>query len=120
MKFFIDANHPFKLASNLKRKGFDVIHTDNCSKKEKTTDREIRKIATEQKRIVISKDSDFLDSHLIQGVPQKLLLIGTGNIKNQELFKLIENNFEEIIKLFESIDLIELTNDQIIVHEKYE
>lgn len=38
MKFFIDANLPYKLAILLKEKGFDVIHTDHLPEKEKTTD----------------------------------------------------------------------------------
>ena len=31
----------------------------------------------------VTKDSDFLDSHLISGVPVKLLLVTTGNIVNK-------------------------------------
>jgi predicted nuclease of predicted toxin-antitoxin system len=38
MKFLVDANLPFKLASNLKDKGFDTLHTDNLPNKERTTD----------------------------------------------------------------------------------
>lgn len=75
MKFLIDANLPFKLAKALRIKGFDILHTDNLPDKERTTDKEIRKISVEQDRIVITKDSDFLDSHVIQGVPAKLLLV---------------------------------------------
>jgi len=77
MKFLIDANLPFRLAKSLKIKGFDIIHTDHLPDKERTTDKEIRRISIEQDRIVITKDSDFLDSHVIQGVPTKLLYITT-------------------------------------------
>ena len=118
MKFFIDANLPFKLTLLLRQKGYNVLHTEDCFRKERTTDVEIRNIATQENRIVITKDSDFLDSHLIKGIPQKLLLIGTGNITNIELFQLIEKYFAEIVHLFNNTDLIELTNDQIITHER--
>lgn len=74
MRFLIDANLPFKLTLILRDKGFDVIHTDNLPNKEQTTDREIRDISLEENRIVISKDSDFLDSHLIIGIPKKISL----------------------------------------------
>jgi len=69
MKFLIDANLPFKLANSLKDKGYDVIHTDDLPNKEKTKDNEIRKISISQNCIVITKDSDFLDSHLINRIP---------------------------------------------------
>ena len=118
MKFLIDANLPFRLAKSLKAKGFDVLHTDDLPNKERTTDNEIRKISIDQDRIVITKDSDFLDSHVIQGVPSKLLLITTGNIINNELVDLFDKYFETTILLFETYNLIELNNEQIIGHEK--
>jgi len=74
MKFLVDANLPFRFARYLTSKGYDVIHTDDLPSKERTTDKEIRKVAVEQDRIIITKDSDFLDSHLIQGIPGKLFL----------------------------------------------
>jgi predicted nuclease of predicted toxin-antitoxin system len=45
MKFLIDANLPFRLALALKNKGFDILHTDNLPDKERTSDKEIRKIS---------------------------------------------------------------------------
>ncbi len=118
MKFLIDANLPLKLATNLRRKGFDILHTADLPNQERTTDREIRKISVEQDRIVITKDSDFLDSHVIQGIPSKLLLVTTGNIVNKELISLFEKHFETTIKLFDVYDLIEFNNEQIIGHER--
>jgi predicted nuclease of predicted toxin-antitoxin system len=118
MKFFVDANLPFKLVLNLRVKGYDVLHTDNLPSKERTTDKEIRKVSADQDRIVITKDSDFLDSHLIQGIPSKLLFVTTGNIANKDLLNLIEKYFETVIKLFEVYDLIEINNEEIIGHEK--
>lgn len=118
MKFLVDANLPFKLALNLKNKGFDVIHTDDLPQKEQTSDREIRQISLEQDRIVISKDSDFLDSHIIIGIPKRFLYISTGNIINRDLIKLVEDNLNKIIDLFSEYNLIELDNNEIIAHEK--
>jgi len=117
MKFLVDANLPFKLTLILRNKGFDVIHTDNLPNKEQTTDREIRDISLEADRIVISKDSDFLDSHLIIGIPKKFLYISTGNIINRELFALVENNIDQISELFLTYNLIELNNEELIIHE---
>lgn len=118
MKWLIDANLPARLAKALIKKGYDILHTDDLPNKERTKDSEIRKVAMDQNRIIITKDSDFLDSHLIQGIPSKLLLVTTGNIVNKELIELFEKNFETVIRLFSTYDLIELDNDQIIGHEK--
>ena len=118
MKFLVDANLPFNLSKTLKEKGIDVIHTDDLINKEYTTDQEIRRISILQDRIIITKDSDFLDSHIVRGIPDRLLFIGTGNITNVELFDLFDKYFDQIKLLFESYKLVELNNENISVHEK--
>ncbi len=101
----------------LKWKGFDTLHTDDLPNKEKTTDTEIRLLSIEEDRIVITKDSDFLDSYFVKGVPPKLLLISTGNIKNQHLLSIFEKNIGRVVELFQQYKLIEMDNIEIIVHE---
>lgn len=118
MKFLIDANLPFRLFVALKAKGYDVLHTDDLPNKERTSDKEIRSISAQQNRTIISKDSDFLDSHLISGIPAKLLLVTTGNIINKELLNLFDKYLDSIVQQFDLYDLIELDNEQIIAHEK--
>ena len=118
MKFLIDANLPYKLAILLRNRGIDVIHTDHLPNKERTSDYEIRTISVEQNRIVITKDSDFLDSHLISELPAQLLYIATGNITNKILLQLIDQYFDTIIQLFDHYNFIELNNSEIIVHDK--
>lgn len=118
MKFLIDANLPFKLAIALRAQGFDTLHTDDLPKKERTTDKEIREIAILQNRVVITKDFDFLDSQILNNIPEKLLMVTTGNITNKRLLDIVEKNFESIVGLFEFYDLIEINNIEIIVHEK--
>jgi len=80
MKFIIDAQLPFGLKKILNNSGFDSIHTDDLQDKERTTDNQIRQISVQQDRIVISKDSDFIDSYYVHRIPEKLLVISTGNI----------------------------------------
>ena len=118
MKCLVDANLPFKLVFVLRNKKLDVIHTDNLPHKEFTTDHEIRKVSIAENRIVITKDADFLDSHLINGIPSKLIFIATGNIPNRVLLSLIEKYFDTIIQLFDHYDLIELNNNEIVGHER--
>ena len=117
MKFVIDAQLPFALSKFLKGRGFDVIHTDDLPNKEFTTDTEIRKISVSENRIVITKDSDFLDSFYVKGIPPKLLLVSTGNIKNKALINLFDSNIEKINELFADYSFVELDNFEILGHE---
>jgi len=117
MKFIIDAQLPFALSKHLKNKGFDIVHTDDLPNKEYTTDNEIREISVKEQRIVITKDSDFLDSFFVKGIPPKLLLVSTGNIRNKALFDLFDSNIIKISELFKDYSFVELNNDEIIGHE---
>ncbi len=117
MKFFVDAHLPFGLVRFLRSRGIDAKHTSELPRSDRTKDSEIRALAEAEQRIVITKDSDFLDSHLLSHQPQRLLLISSGNITNRILINLFEMNLEKILKQFEKHDLIEVTNTEVIVHE---
>ncbi|MDP1621140.1 MAG: DUF5615 family PIN-like protein [Bacteroidales bacterium] len=117
MRFIVDAQLPKEIAWILKNKGFDAIHTDNLPDKEKTTDDQIREISLNENRVVISKDSDFMDSYFVKRIPPRLIIITTGNINNKELFRLFSNNIDQIIELLDSGNLVEMDNYELIGHE---
>ena len=116
MKFLIDAQLPSKLCEILKELDLEAIHVDDLAKGDETPDNEITNYADQNELIVITKDSDFYHSHMINGRPGKLLLLTTGNIKNIKLFELIRANAMTIKGLFETCDYIEMSNDTIIGH----
>ena len=117
MKFLVDAQLPFKLAFFLTGKGYDTLHTDDLPDKERTKDSFLRELAITQDRILITKDSDFIDSFYLINSPQKLLLISTGNIRNTELLVLFQRNLSRIIDLFKEYSFVELNSQEIIGHE---
>jgi predicted nuclease of predicted toxin-antitoxin system len=45
-------------------------------------------------------------------------MITTGNIHNKDLLALIGKNFDSVIQLFNTFNLVELNNREIVVHEK--
>ncbi|MCL2041676.1 MAG: DUF5615 family PIN-like protein [Bacteroidales bacterium] len=114
MKFLVDAQLPYGIALFLRNKGFDVLHTNDLPDKERTPDSQIRDIAVSENRIVITKDYDFVDSHILTKIPEKLLIITTGNIKNRQLFDLWRSNWKLIIHLFETWNLVELSKEDVI------
>lgn len=117
MKFLVDAQLPTRLVKLLQQARVDTIHTRDLPRQNATADVEINAISMQQERIVITKDSDFLDSFLINGQPYKLLLVTTGNITNTELLELFTLNLSQLLNLFEQHSLIEISRDNIIVHQ---
>lgn len=115
--FIVDAQLPYGIAILFRKNGFDAIHTDDLPNKAKTTDDEIRILAKEENRIVITKDSDFFDSYILSKSPRQLLLISTGNIINKDLFNLLEKHLEMIAIYFKSYNFLELTNNELFAHE---
>jgi predicted nuclease of predicted toxin-antitoxin system len=97
MKFIVDAQLPKAVSDFLNAQGHDSIHTLDLPDKNRTTDGQIVEIAAKEKRVVISKDSDFLDSYLINNSPEKLVLIKTGNIKNLVLLNILQKHLEHLL-----------------------
>jgi len=116
MRFLIDAQLPRRLALFLNELEYDAIHTLDLADGNSTTDLQIIEIATEQVRVIVSKDSDFIDSHYLRGKPEKLLLVSTGNIRNTVLEALVRTNLQDVVAAFEEADVVELTLTKLIVH----
>lgn len=117
MKYLVDAQLPYLLVEVLRQRGYDVIHTDDLPDRDETSDTIIRQVAAQEGWIVITKDSDFLNSHLLFKQPARLLLLTTGNIKNRKLLDLFRQTIESIDELFRLHSFIELSNDEVIVHD---
>jgi predicted nuclease of predicted toxin-antitoxin system len=120
MKFIVDAQLPVRLKNWLIAQGFDSVHTDEIALEtgKEPTDSEIAEIASAEDRIVVSKDSDFFKSHILTGKPPKLFFITTGNIVNKKLIELFEKNFDTVLILFNSYDVVEMNNYFVIGHGK--
>jgi len=115
MKFIVDAHLPKKLSSFLSWKGYDCIHTLDLLNGNKSKDSEINKISLEEKRVLISKDLDFIDSLFISNKPYKLIAISVGNISNKQLLDIFNQNLEQIVSTISENRLIEITFDRIII-----
>jgi predicted nuclease of predicted toxin-antitoxin system len=116
MKFLIDAQLPRKLVGWLQDQGHDAIHTLDLPEKNATSDSEVIQYAVTESRIVISKDSDFVQAFLVNGEPS-LFLISTGNISNRDLESLLRANLIAIVDAFQDNRFIEITTDGLIAHE---
>ena len=82
-----------------------------------STDLEITLFADTNNLVIMTKDSDFVDAHLLVQRPKKLLHISVGNISNQNLLKLVQHNYEAIFRALTEFDFVELSATSLIVHE---
>ncbi|MEP6988152.1 MAG: DUF5615 family PIN-like protein [Chloroflexota bacterium] len=116
MKFLIDAQLPRRLAIAIQAVGHDVIHTLDLPNGNATPDSQINNLSVEDERIVVTKDSDFVDSFYLSGKPYKLLLISTGNITNTELVNLFLPQLLAMVEAFEESRFVELSRTALIIH----
>ena len=98
MKFLVDAHLPKKLSMFLSWKGYDAVHTLDLPNQNRTKDSQINQISIDERRVVISKDLDFIESILISDKPYKLIYISTGNITNKQLLEIFSQNIEKIVE----------------------
>ena len=115
MKFLVDAQLPRRFTAWLTAGGCDAVHTLDLPDGNRTTDEQINDLAALEQRVVVSKDADFVDSHLLRGRPAKLLLLSTGNISNRDLEALIGPLLPDIIREIGSNSFLEIGRAGIIV-----
>ena len=116
MKFLIDAQLPRRPVAQLRQAGHDAIHTLDLPDGNRTTDRIINELSINEQYIVVTKDSDFVESFLLRREPWKLLLISTGNISNARLEALFASTILKVVEGFDTFDFIELSRTSMISH----
>jgi predicted nuclease of predicted toxin-antitoxin system len=109
VKFLIDAQLPARLAQLLNRAGHNAIHTAELPDGNRSTDRQIAQLADTEDRVVVTKDRDFRDGHLLARSPRRLLVVATGNITNDGLLTLIETHLDAIIAALGEAEFVELS-----------
>lgn len=116
MKFLIDAHLPKRLATFLQQLGHDAVYTLELPDGNRTTDAQINALSIAQRRVVITKDADFIATRLLNKQPHNLLLVGTGNISNNKLLLLFSKNIGGIATALDASDYVELTPSAIVQH----
>lgn len=88
VRFLVDAQLPARLARFLRSVGHDALYTTELPDGNRTSDGRIAELADDEGRVVVTKDRDFRDGHLLARSPQRLLVGATGNITNAALLSL--------------------------------
>lgn len=118
MKFLVDAQLPARLARFLSNAGHDAVHTTGLADGNRTTDGRIAELADGEGRVVITKDRDFRDGHLLTASPQRLLVVSTGNITNAALLSLFEMHLDAIVTAYDEADFVELAPGSLFVYRR--
>lgn len=118
MKFLVDAQLPARLARFLAGAGHDVVHTSELPDGNRTADARIAELADAEGRVVVTKDRDFRDGHLLSGSPRRLLIVATGNITNAALLGLFEANLDAMVGALGDADFVELGPAAMVVHKR--
>lgn len=118
MRFLVDAQLPARLVAALEAAGHDAVHTSQLPDGNRSTDRQIAETADAEGRVVVTKDLDFRDSHLLNGRPAKLLVVATGNITNNALLDLVARALDAVVEALDEVDFVELRPDELVVHQR--
>jgi predicted nuclease of predicted toxin-antitoxin system len=116
MDFLIDVHLPISLSKFLDhQEDCSSIHVNQILQKWHTSDADICKYADENSLVVITKDSDFKNTHFINKTPKRIIRVVLGNISNNELIALFKKYLQFILPLTNDSFYIELSKDQITV-----
>lgn len=115
MNVLVDAQLPRRMAGWFAAAGCDAKHTLDLPAANRTPDELVNDMAEREDRVVVTKDADFVDSHLLLGRPAKLLLISTGNIRNRDLESLMVPLLPAIVREFGANAFLELGRGGLVV-----
>jgi predicted nuclease of predicted toxin-antitoxin system len=115
VKVLVDAHLPRRIVRWFGHAGYDAVHTLDLPKGNRTPDWEINEISEREQRVVVTKDSDFVNSFIVSGKPYKLLLVSTGNISNAKLEALLVPLIPSIAIEFQTHSFLELLPTGFIV-----
>jgi predicted nuclease of predicted toxin-antitoxin system len=117
MHFLIDVHLPIKLSKFLSdQDNCSSVHINQVLNKWNTSDADICKYADVHSMVVVTKDTDFKNSHFINKTPEKVIRIILGNIGNDELLLLINKYLPFILSVSEKERFyIELSREHITI-----
>ena len=103
------------MAGWLSAAGCDAVHTLDLPDGNRATDAQVAEHGDREQRAVVTKDADFVDSHILHARPARLLLISTGNISNRDLEALIVPLLPHIIREFQANAFLELGREGLVI-----
>ena len=86
-----------------------------CLNRTPPRDGVLNRVSLAEERVVVTKDTDFYHSHLLQGRPWKLVLVRTGNMGLKETKALFDTHIPAITEALETCTLVEIDKQTVSV-----
>jgi len=104
MKLLFDQNISYRITKNLPAlfENSSHVKTEGLIN---ASDYQIWKFARLNGYTIVTKDSDFNDLYLIRGYPPKIIWLKTGNLKTDELVKILQEHYDNIKDFLENENL---------------
>lgn len=119
MKVLCDVHIARKVVRFLESVGIEAVHVNDILDSSYTKDQVIARYADEHDYVILSKDADFRNSHLLKGEPQKLLKVNLGNLSTNKLISILEEHLDLFQTKFEQgKSMIEINPDSIVFIEQ--
>jgi predicted nuclease of predicted toxin-antitoxin system len=115
MKFLLDAHLPPSLRQVFAAAGHDALHTLDLPAQNKTRDGILNQVSVDEKRVVVTKDTDFYYSHLLHTRPWKLVLVRTGNLGLKDTRAMFASHLPEIIQALSSCTVVEINQKTVSI-----
>ncbi len=116
MKVLCDVHIAYKIKHFFESHGIEAMHVNFILDRWHSKDNDIARFADTGDMVLISKDSDFQDSHFLKNTPQKLLKISLGNLSTKQVIALLEAHLGFLETRFDAGDcFIEISLDYVRV-----
>lgn len=117
MKILCDVHIAIKVAKFFSSKGIETEHVNQILNKWHTKDSDICQYADKNDFTIITKDTDFKNSHFLKQTPKKLIKVNLGNISTERLIAIFDSILDKLKGLFESQKecYVEINDDDIAV-----
>ena len=115
--FLVDQQLPRALALHLTRLGHDARHIKDYPGGATLPDAEVTRIGDSEQRFIVTKDSDFRVSHLLNKHPARLLHLTCGNISTRDLLALIDEHYGALEAAITTYSYVEIDRPGVVVHD---
>ena len=102
LKVLCDVHLPKKLVDFFNQQQILAVHGSTVLNGWITKDTDFCKNADENNFVFITKDNDFRNSHFLKNTPCKLIKINLGNISNEMLISVFQNQLPNFIHALEN------------------
>lgn len=89
------------------------MHTLDLPGKNASLDGLLNDLSMAEMRVVVTKDTDFFYSHLLQGRPWKLVMVRTGNMNLRATMEMFQKHLPALVQALETCTLVELERHSV-------